>query len=112
MTFLVFERKILKNKLRTLVITAGLLMTFMTDLAIAKRSGGDKNRYEFYGIVQARPHNGRQGEWVIGGRTFFADHGTEFDETEGLLSIGSCAKVHIRNGRVHEIDSEPMQDCR
>ena len=111
MIFLVFERRILMNKMSTLAITAGLLMILMSDLAIARRGGGDENHYEFYGIVQVRPHNVRQGEWVIGGRTFIADQGTEFDETEGPLSIGSCAKVHIRNGRVHEIDSEPIQDC-
>ncbi len=87
-------------------------MTFTTDLALSKRGGSDKHRSEFYGIVQARPLSGWQGEWVIGGRTFIADQRTEFDETEGPLIVGSCAKVHIRNGRIHEIDSEPMQDCK
>jgi hypothetical protein len=112
MIFPVFKRKVLKNKTSALFITAGLLMTLSADLAVAKRGGGDENRSEFYGIVEAQPHNGRQGEWVIGGRTFIAGQGTEFDETEGSLTVGSCVKVHVRNGRVHEIDSEPMQDCQ
>jgi hypothetical protein len=53
-----------------------------------------------------------QGEWVIGGRTFKTGAGTEFDEAEGRLTAGSCAKVEVRSGRVHEIDSEPMSDCQ
>jgi hypothetical protein len=110
--FPVFERKVLENKTSALFIAACLLMPLPADLALAKRGGGDENRSEYYGIVQARPHNGRQGEWVIGGRTFIVDQGTEFDETEGLLSVGRCTKVHVRNGHVHEIDSEPKQDCQ
>jgi hypothetical protein len=53
-----------------------------------------------------------QGDWVIGGRTFTADAGTEFDQADGELKVGGCAKVHLRNGRVHEIDSEPMENCK
>ena len=111
MIFLFMVRRFLKSKVSTLVITTSLLVTLMTDLSVASRGGGDENRYEFYGIVQARPQDGWQGEWVIGERTIIADRGTQLDETEGLLNIGSCAKVQMRNGRVHEIDSEPMQDC-
>ena len=82
-----------------------------TGLAQAKQ-GRDENRLEYYGIVEKRPQEGMQGEWTIGERVFITDNSTEFDETEGPLTEGSCAKVHIRNGRIHEIDSEPMQDCR
>lgn len=97
--------------IRILILLAGLLLALTTDMALAKR-GGDASRSEFYGIVQVVPENGRQGEWVIGGHTFVADSGTEFDESEGPLELGSCAKVHIRKDRIHEIDSEPMTDCR
>ena len=58
------------------------------------------------------PQGGRIGTWVIGGRSVTADRATEFDETEGRLAVGRCAKIDIRNGRVHEIDSEPASDCR
>ena len=78
----------------------------------ARRGRDNDNRSEFYGIVQSRPENAREGVWVIGGRTFKADSGTEFDQTEGKLTVGRCAKVHIRSGRVHEIDSEPMRNCQ
>jgi len=41
-----------------------------------------------------------------------ADRSTEFDEVEGRFAVGRCAKVDLRNGRVHEIDSGPASDCR
>jgi hypothetical protein len=80
---------------------------------MASASGGDreKNRSGFSGIVQSRPPDGLQGQWVIGGRTFVADAGTEFDQSDGDLAVGACAEVQVRNGRVHEIDSEPFHNC-
>jgi hypothetical protein len=92
--------------------TVALMLVVAPDMVVAKRGGDGDNRSEFYGIVQARPENALQGEWVIGGRTFRADVGTEFNQSEGLLRVGSCAKVHLRDGRVHEIDSEPMRNCK
>ena len=103
---------VLKNMIGILLIAAGLSLTFATNLALAKRSGGDDSRSELYGIVQERPQKALRGQWVISGRSFTPDSGTEFDETQGPLRVGSCAKVQVRNGRVHEIDSEPMQDCQ
>ena len=85
-------------------------MFVLQDSAQAKDR--DDNRTEFYGIIKARPKDTLQGEWVIGDRTVKTEPGTEFDETDGKLTVGSCAKVHLRNGKVHEIDSEPMSDCR
>jgi hypothetical protein len=112
MQFPLCASKVLENTLGVLMITVGLFVALPTDMALAKRGGSNENRSVFYGIVQARPHNERQGEWIIGGRSFIVDQGTEFSETEGPLSVGSCAKGTVRNGRLHEIDSEPMQDCQ
>lgn len=96
-----------------LIVCAVVLSLFAApEESRAKGGGGDDVRSEFYGIIEARPENGMLGEWVIGGHSFIADAGTEFDQSEGVLSVGGCAKVHVRNGRVHEIDSEPMGDCR
>jgi hypothetical protein len=82
------------------------------NMAQAKRGRDNDNRSEFYGIIQSQPKNTLAGVWVIGGRTFTTDAGTEFDQREGKLTVGGCAKVHIRDGRVHEIDSEPMRNCQ
>ena len=75
--------------------------------------GGGRNdsRVRWTGIVQARPA-GLIGNWVVGGRSFTTTGSTEFDQLEGPLNLGSCAKVDIRNGAVHEVDSEPARDCR
>lgn len=104
--------KIFNKKTEAILILTVLLMTLITESALARRGGDDEKRFEYYGIIQARPQSGWQGEWVIGGHIFTTEQQTKFDEDEGVLSIGSCAKVRIRNGRVHEIDSEPMRDCR
>ena len=73
--------------------------------------GSDKDRREYYGVINKRPHGQFHGEWVIGNEIVVTDNSTEFNENEGPLLEGSCAKVHIRNGRIHEIDSESMEKC-
>ena len=94
-------------------LSGALLLVGQPTKALASRGGGgDDSRSEFYGLVQELPASGLQGTWVIGGRTFTTDAGTEFDRTEGPLVVGTCVKVQLRNGRVHEIDSEPLRDCQ
>lgn len=106
------ETRVFKVMMNLLAFTVVSMLLLAPDMALARRGGDDDNRSEFYGIVQARPDKVLQGEWVIGGRTFTADSGTEFNQSQGPLKVGSCAKVHVRSGRVHEIDSEPMHNCR
>ncbi len=98
--------------IKTLSILIILLFAVLPDISQAKRGSDDKNRLEFYGLIQERPQNGLRGEWVIGGQVIVTDAGTEFDQNEGNLIVGSCAKVKIRDGYIHEIDSEPVHDCR
>lgn len=104
--------KSMKITLMCLAFTFALTLITGPEEARARRGGTDDNRFEFYGVVQSLPAKGLRGVWVIAGRTVTADSGTEFDQVEGKLAVGRCAKVHIRNGRVHEIDSEPMRNCR
>jgi hypothetical protein len=101
----------LQYKLVVGATTLALLLplTLGPDVALAK--GSKPNRERFYGIIQSKPA-GLQGTWQIGGRTVTTSRGTEFDQLEGALVVGACAKVDIRNGKVHEIDSEPMRNCR
>jgi hypothetical protein len=72
---------------------------------------GDEDRVRLIGTIQSMPE-GLLGDFVIGGQTFSATPETEFDELDGPLTVGGCAKVDLRNGMVHEIDSEPVGDCR
>jgi len=94
-----------------LALMLTLAFSLIPDQTSAKRGGG-KDRSEYYGIVESRPAQGLHGDWVIGGRTVTTNPRTEFDQAEGPLAIGGCAKVHFRNGVVHEIDSEPLHNCR
>lgn len=98
--------------MRMLVFALASMLVLASSMATARRGGDEGGRSEFYGVVQTRPQNALQGEWVVGGRTFMADQRTEFDQSDGPLVVGSCAKVHVRGGRVHEIDSEPMRNCQ
>lgn len=91
-----------------LAIMAALLLG--SPIWVLAKRGGDQIRSTVYGVVEARPET-LVGRWVIGGRVFMADGATEFDQSEGPLPVGACAKVHLRDGFVHEIDSEPMRNC-
>lgn len=70
----------------------------------------DRDRVRFYGWVESMPA-GLHGTWIIGGQPVTTNPRTEFDQAEGPLMVGGCAKVDIRGGMVHEIDSEPASDC-
>jgi len=95
----------------TLAVTFVLSLFVLPGMVAAKRDD-ERNRSEFYGIVEERPADGFHGQWVIGGRSVVPDVGTEFDESDGSLAVGACAKVKIRNDRIHEIETEPMRDCQ
>jgi len=88
-----------------IMIMSVVLLMAAPSMASAKGGDREDNRSEFSGIVQSRPQDGLQGQWVIEGRTFVTDAGTEFDQSDGDLAVGACAEVEVRNGRVHEIDS-------
>ena len=112
MNFQTVTEKIMKKATTTFLLSTTILVTCFTGIAMSK-GGADDNRSDYYGIIQDRPQNDLRGEWTIGNRIFMTDQNTEYDETEGPLIVGSCAKVHIGEGRsIHEIDSEPRQDCR
>ncbi|MEQ1506387.1 MAG: hypothetical protein ABMB14_29435 [Myxococcota bacterium] len=93
---------------------AALLALWATTVGAEARHGsddGDRDRDRFIGRITARPA-GIAGDWTIGGRTVTADGAVELDELDGPLELGACASVDLRDGRVHEIDSEPASDCR
>lgn len=90
---------------------AAALVPFLAPPAAFAKKGGGGDRVVFYGRGQARPES-LPGTWVIAGRTLRADSAAEFDQVEGPLHVGSCAKVEMRNGRVHAIDSESPRRCQ
>lgn len=97
-------------------LTAGIILVSLAVTPTLAKHGSDDDgsgdRSETYGIIQSMPTSGLQGVWVIGGQSITANNATELDQTDGTLAVGACAKVKWRAGHVHEIDSEPMHDCR
>ncbi|AZB73630.1 DUF5666 domain-containing protein [Synechococcus elongatus] len=63
---------------------------------------------DFYGIIQQRP-SGTVGTWTIGDRAVTV---TDQTELEGNLVVGTCVEVDFDNGRVEEIEVEPLSKCR
>ncbi len=93
-----------------LMVAALMTMTLATAPGLLEAKGGSSNRVIWRGIVQAKPA-GLIGSWTVGGRSFLTTRNTEFDQVDGILKVGACAKVDVRDGSVHEVDSEPLRDC-
>lgn len=74
-------------------------------------NGGDTN--ELYGVIQVKPESGLVGSWTISDTVYTTTDQTEYDETDGLLDVGVCARVELAddNSTVKELDSEPMDSC-
>ncbi|MGZ8216069.1 DUF5666 domain-containing protein [Methylomagnum sp.] len=66
---------------------------------------------DFHGIIEQRPE-GNTGTWIIGGQEVAVTDKTKIEEDDGPLAVGKCAEVEYENGRVEEIESESLSDCR
>lgn len=86
-------------------------VTILLPQAVSAKSDERRDRIRFYGVVEVIPQD-LHGTWIIGGKVVTTNPRTQFDQQEGPLRVGGCAKVDIRAGLVHEIDSEPDSDCR
>ena len=105
------SRKSMNHQLAALVLGFMFAIASVMPAAALARGGGDRDRYRFYGWVEFIPE-GFHGTWIIGGRAVTTNPRTQFDQKDGPLEVGGCAKVDIRDGLVHEIESEPPRDCR
>lgn len=85
------------------VIAFAFAAQFLAQVAIAGE--------EYYGFIESRPEIG-VGTWMVGGRSFEVTAQTKLDEDHGPLAVGACADVEVENGRVEEIESEPVDKCR
>ena len=66
---------------------------------------------KIYGPIESRPE-GKEGTWVIAGRTFTVTDTTKLDEDGGPLVVGACAQVELKGMVVEEIESEETSKCR
>jgi hypothetical protein len=107
--------------MRLLAYAVVVFLVAAPDMVVAKNgdgghaSGHPKTFYaiewKYYGLIVSRP-DALQGDWVIGDRTFYPNAKTKFDQSEGALTVGSCAKVQVRNDRVRKIERRPQENCR
>jgi len=69
------------------------------------------NEVEYYGILDHRPE-GKDGMWVIDGKSFSVTDEVELDEDHGPISVGACVGLEMEEGDVKEIESEEMDKCQ
>lgn len=65
---------------------------------------------EYTGILDHRPE-GKDGMWVIDGKSFSVTEEVELDEDDGALTVGACVGLEMEDGDVMEIETENMKEC-
>ncbi|UCB55571.1 MAG: hypothetical protein JSW45_03325 [Thiotrichales bacterium] len=66
---------------------------------------------EYTGILDHRPE-GKDGMWVIDGKSFSVTADVELDEDDGPITVGTCVGLDMVDGDVREIESEDMEECQ
>ena len=70
-----------------------------------------KDEAEYTGILDHRPE-GKDGMWVIDGKSFSVTEDVDLDEDHGPLVAGACVELEMEDGEVREIESEEMDKCQ
>ena len=68
------------------------------------------NEVEYTGILDHRPE-GKDGMWVIDGKSFSVTDEVDLDENHGPITAGACVELEMKDGEVEEIESEDMGKC-
>ena len=68
------------------------------------------NEVEYTGILDHRPE-GKDGMWVIDGKSFSVTEDVDLDEDEGPIAVGGCVEIEMEEGDVTEIESVAMEKC-
>ena len=69
------------------------------------------NEVEYTGILDHRPE-GKDGMWVIDGKSFSVTEDVDLDEDEGPIAVGACVEIEMAEGDVTEIESVKMEKCQ
>ncbi|MGD2055004.1 MAG: hypothetical protein PVG45_12965 [Gammaproteobacteria bacterium] len=85
-------------------------LALFTFVVILSASCSD-NDVEYTGILDHRPE-GKDGMWVIEGKSFSVTADVELDEEDGPLQPGSCVEIEMEEGDVKEIESAKMEKCQ
>ena len=68
------------------------------------------NEAEYTGILDHRPE-GKDGMWVIDGKSFSVTDKVDLDEDHGPITAGACVELEMEDGEVTEIESEDIGKC-
>ena len=68
------------------------------------------NEAEYTGILDHRPE-GKDGMWVIDGKSFSVTDKVDLDEDHGPITAGACVELEMEDGEVTEIESEYIGKC-
>ena len=79
-------------------------------LAVLMASCAD-NEVEYTGVLEHRPE-GKDGMWVIDGKSYSVTDAVDLDEDDGPLEIGACIELEMIDGDVREIETQNMEKCR
>jgi hypothetical protein len=85
------------------LILPAILAAFVTACA--------DNEVEYTGILDHRPE-GKDGIWVIDGKSFSVTDEVELDEDHGPIAAGACVELEMDEGDVEEIESAEMEKCQ
>lgn len=91
-------------------ISKAMQISALVILASLSASCAD-NGVEYTGILEHRPE-GKDGMWVIDGKSFSVTADVELDEDEGPLKVGACVGLDMEDGDVKEIETEAMDECK
>ena len=84
-----------------------LSIGFLLSLSVSCTDDG----VEYTGILDHRPE-GKDGMWVIDGKSFSVSEDVKLDEDDGPLEAGACVGLEMEDGDVKEIETEAMDKCK
>ena len=86
-----------------------ILLVFLISLSAS--CSDNESKTEYTGTLEHRPE-GKDGMWVIDGKSFSVSEEVELDEDHGPLTVGACVELEMEDGVVKEIESEEMEECQ
>lgn len=84
-----------------------ILLVFLISLS----TSCSDNEVEYTGILEHRP-DGKDGMWVIDGKSFSVTDEVDLDEDHGPIAAGACVELEMDDGEVKEIESQDMNKCQ
>ena len=92
-------------------MSAKLFKLILPAILAASITACADNEVEYTGVLDHRPE-GKDGMWVIDGKSFSVTDEVELDEDHGPITVGACVELEMDDGDVKEIESTEMDKCQ